>query len=651
MIGNPFLYRAADVRTGSMAEVRNFVNLFGISALGLIRDKMDKLWDFPLLLVSAPGGGKSSLMRIFNPKSLSYIQETAPTGGPKQCLSEMMEDLGAFQNGKPYALGIWLRMSDEYIALQYTDASNQHGLFCAMLNARIILSALIGICELKGLQINKELHRISFSLGSQAESITASSWTKWGADKGDALYSSMAELEANLCDIVDDPFWDGSTQELAHNSGLWSLDLLSNLSILMDDEPLPLQPLVMLDDAHELSEGQLKYLLSLFTSRQLALPFWMSVRKQAFGLQELLSRRLGRGVEAGRDYQYIDLEESKGEFRKRVLEISKLRVQDVAAEIGALSQVFVDFVSDERESFLDNLNSNVAKELKDKVLASAGPELPRFQSLINEIEASYTETHDLCRRLRMLEILIQREVNKPQKSFNFHEMPSGALKKSEQNKAFVEAAELFLAKEFKLPYYFGAKRLIVLASSNIQQFLRLAGALFDEIIMAIRLDKDADSRISPERQNAIITKMAKNFLDEIPVSVLHGNKVSRLIQAIGQMSKHETYRPTASYAPGVTGTALTMRDYEMLYKRARKGDNACIDLFQAIESAVAHNILEPVQNYKCKGKEFLVLYLNRLLCAHFRLPIQKGGFREKSLSTLLGWMEHGYENRQRILWE
>jgi hypothetical protein len=50
MIGNPFLYRAADVRSGTMAEDRNFVNLFGISALGLIKEKMQGLWDIPLFL-------------------------------------------------------------------------------------------------------------------------------------------------------------------------------------------------------------------------------------------------------------------------------------------------------------------------------------------------------------------------------------------------------------------------------------------------------------------------------------------------------------------------------------------------------------------------------------------------------------------------
>jgi hypothetical protein len=121
MIGNPFFYRAADVKSGSMAEDRYFVNLFGVTSLGLIRAKMQSLWDLPLFLISAPGGGKSSLMRIFSASAMHYIKETSQLGGNQQLLAKQMEELGAFVNGEPYALGIWLRMSDEYHSFTRND--------------------------------------------------------------------------------------------------------------------------------------------------------------------------------------------------------------------------------------------------------------------------------------------------------------------------------------------------------------------------------------------------------------------------------------------------------------------------------------------------------------------------------------------------
>jgi hypothetical protein len=439
---------------------------------------------------------------------------------------------------------------------------------------------------------------------------------------------------------------------------MWSIDLLANVNIFIDDKPFKFRPLIMLDDAHELLKVQLQYLFNLLMSRQVAIPFWISLRKQALGLGDLLTERLGRGVEKGRDYQIIDFEKNiRGIFRKCVLEISKLRVQSVTAQIGGLSQAFSDFISDNREEFLlKKLDDRVAREIKNKVLTAAGSEVKRFQRLINEIEGQCSEPHDLCRRLRLLEILIQREMGKPQRSLFFQEVSRETLDKHESNKAVVEAAELFLAKDYKLPYYFSAPRLMTLSSFNIQQFLIVAGALFEEIMMAIRLDRDRESFLSPERQHAIISRVAKDFLKDIPTFVHRGSQVFRFIHAIGDMCRSETYRPTAPYAPGVTGTAITMYEFDILAKGAKKGDEALLELYETIESAIAYNVLEPEPNYKCKQKEFLVLYLNRLLCVPFQLPLQKGGFREQKLSTLIQWMKSGYKKTksnasQATLWK
>jgi hypothetical protein len=655
MISNPFLYRAADVRSGSMAEDRNFVNLFGASALGLIKANLQNVWGLPLLLISAPGGGKSSLMRIFSASALHYIRETSPRGGNQQFLANQMEELGAFLNGEPHALGIWLRMSDEYHAFGHDETAGKQGVFCALLNARIFLSAFNGMCELKDLAINRDLGRISLSLKPNTKNGAVKAWDQWGNTNGKVFYETMASLESALSDMINDPFWDGDQKKLSH-SAIWALDLLPNLDVLIDGKPFVFRPLIMLDDAHELSDDNLKYLFSLLMSRQLEVPFWISLRKQAVGLETILTERLQKGVERGRDYGLIDLEKAgRSDFRKLVLEISSLRVQSVAAQIGGLSQEFVDFISDDREEiFLKNLNENVAQGIKERIVSAAGTELKRFESIIRDIEDQCSEPHDLCRRLRMVEILIQREIGRAQQSFTFNEVSAEALKKHEKNTSIVEAAELFLAREYKLPYYFGAQRLISLSSFNIQQFLKLAGGLFEEIMTAIRLDRDRESFLSPERQHAIIVKTAKDFLKEIPIMSLYGNKVFRLVQAIGEMCRNETYRPTAPYAPGVTGTALTMYDFEILVKGAEKGEENFSELYQTIKSAIAHNILEPETNYKCKGKEFLVLNLNRLLCVPFQLPLQKGGFREQKLTTFLHWLHGDKKGKttasQRELW-
>jgi hypothetical protein len=640
MIGNPFLYRAADTQSGSMAEDRNFVNLFASSALDLINEEMERkgLWELPLLLISSPGGGKSSLMRIFSSSAMHYIQETISISPNIQSLAKKMEELGAFKDGQPYALGIWIRMSEEYQSLSEHNGAIKHGLFCAMLNSRIIMSALQGICQLNGLNIKNDLSRISISLKAVKNNGINRLWTQWGDEKGEILFNKMAALEENLCDMLDDPFWDGDTKKLSH-SGLWSIELLANLEILVDDKIFPCKPLIMLDDVHELSKEQIKYLFSLIMSRQLSLPLWISLRKQAIDLEKLITEKLKKGIEKGRDYYLIDLEKSnRKNFKKIVLDIAGLRVKNVSDKIGGLSQDFVSFLSDEREEFLlEKLDEQVAGKIKERILKIAGSEID-IRELITNVEKQTNQPHDICRRLRRLEILIQREINKPQKSLFSCEISTDVFQNHESKSEIINAAELFLANEYKLPYYFGAQRLITLSSFNIQQFLKLAGALFEESMTAIRLNRDTESFLSPLRQHKILTEKATEFFNEIS-AMRDGNKVLRFINAIAKMCKEETYRLTAPYAPGVTGTAMTMYDFEKLRELSTKDNNA-LECYQTIESAVAHNILEPEPNIKCKGTYFLVLYLNRLLCAHFNLPLQKGGFREQKLSTFFNWINN-----------
>lgn len=650
MIGNPFLYRAADSRRGSLSEIRRFVNLFGVSALGLIKQHIANIWNIPVILLSAPGAGKSSLMRIFSTTATKYIYETASSGGNQEVLAKWMEELGVFKDGKPYALGIWIRMSEEYHFQDHEAEGQQNGLFCSLLNTRLILRFLIGICDWKNLSNNQDLSKVKLSLKPQANTITSEAWKKWGAQNGQELNDKMVELEAQLCDMIDDPFWEGNPSSLSH-SGLWSLDLFANLEIKIDQEPFYFKPLVMLDDLHELTLKQTKYMLSLLVSRQINIPFWISLRKQALDLQSILTQQLDKGVEKNRDFEPIDLDTKgrRSDFKKLALEISKLRVNDAVSQIGSLSHTFIDFISENNQDniFLESLNEKVAQEIKERIIKTAGTEIKRFIGLINEIGQGQLETHEKCRKLRNLEIFIRRELSKPQMYLAFHQTDSNDFEEYEKKKKFGNVEELFLSIEYKLPYYFGASRLITLSSNNILQFLRIAGALFEEIMTAIRLGKDRETFLMPKKQHEIISKTAKAFYNEIPRSVRYGNEVFRLIQAVGYMCNYETYRPTAPYDPGVTGFAITMYDLEMLEKSVKNEEEGYLSLYQAIESAVAHNILIPITNYNCKGKSFFVLYLNRLLCVPFKLPLQKGGFREQTLETLIKWMKSGYRQERK----
>ncbi|MBZ0090571.1 MAG: hypothetical protein K8H90_09355 [Thermoanaerobaculia bacterium] len=241
-----------------------------------------------------------------------------------------------------------------------------------------------------------------------------------------------------------------------------------------------------------------------------------------------------------------------------------------------------------------------------------------------------------------MEILIERDRRKEQKSLDFV-LSSDDLEEREGSDVEA-AAELFLARELGLPYYYGPGRLASLASANIEQFLSLAGDEFEEIVAAALLKRPTD--LPAERQEAMLRKAVDALWQEIPRRVRNGREVRALLEAIGSFARSVTYQPNAPYSPGVTGIAISMADRDRLRdSKAGAGGTGYEGLASAMASAIAHNLLEPILNYKVKGGTWMVLYLNRALCLKFALPLHYGGFRERSLSELAGWLAHGFRPR------
>lgn len=61
-------------------------------------------------------------------------------------------------------------------------------------------------------------------------------------------------------------------------------------------------------------------------------------------------------------------------------------------------------------------------------------------------------------------------------------------------------------------------------------------------------------------------------------------------------------------------------------------------LYRALKSAIAHNVVWIELNYRVKNGDYMVIYLNRLLCPAFDMPLGLGAFRERKLVEMSGWM-------------
>jgi len=242
---------------------------------------------------------------------------------------------------------------------------------------------------------------------------------------------------------------------------------------------------------------------------------------------------------------------------------------------------------------------------------------------------------------RALEILIERELRKTQPTFDFSLDVDDLEHKDDSS--LKAAAELFLSREYELPYYFGSATLSKLATSNIEQFLWLAGEEFEEVVSAAVISPTRVADLTPDRQEAIIKRAAKSLWDEIPRRAANGRSVRTFLEAIAVFSRWYTFQPNAPNDPGVNGIAILMSDREKLLNPsylAKHPDHAVIA--QVIASALAHNLIDADLDYKCKGERWMVLNLNRLLCASYHLPLNYGKFKEKTLPELVIWSTKGF---------
>jgi hypothetical protein len=367
-----------------------------------------------------------------------------------------------------------------------------------------------------------------------------------------------------------------------------------------------------------LTQNQRSSLISIIDERP-PVGVWIAERLDALKEEELLSS----GAESERDVVYINLEKewrSRGDrFMKTALHIADRRAQFAKATIPSFSACLQDVLDSPIWSKkIENAIDTISARIRDKV-----GEAERYKEWINNREIFNGTPLDRAIRWRSLEIILERDLR------NIEE-----LEKREGSNVKA-AAGLFLSREFGFSYYFTDRRLVSIASSNIEQFIWLGASLFEEIISARLIDPNA--LLSPERQEDIIKKTIKTRWEQIPLTIRNGRDVMKFLEAIGKMAFLETTKPNAPYPPGVTGIAISMRARDTLIQ-----DNKYSRLCSILSECIAHNLLEPILDYKVKRGRWMVLYLNRMLCVRFGLPLQYGGFREKTLDELSEWMEKGF---------
>lgn len=625
---NPFHIRFAE----QIGSDRDFLRLFSPGILDILPDT---LWDRINVFRSAPGAGKTSLLRLFTPNALLTVYSYKDFEQYKDIYARMKE-IGAINDEGPCVLAALLSCAHNYASLEDLDLDNarKERLLLSLLNVRIVLAILRSALTLRRYNYPEDLEKLQLECPPEVHLPPGVPHK----GSGRLYYDWASQLEKNICESIDNlvpPIKD----HLSGHDSLFGLWLLRPHSLLCDGSPIAERVVVMLDDVQKLTALQRKKLLSLIVDLRAPTKVWIAERLEALSTDELLSP----GNTEGRDWNLIYLESYWQDHRKRFESFAR-NVADKRAESASEGEI-ASFAGCLEETFdwkdcktevttaLDHVSGRV------HALADAKP---KYREWITLRESTKGTPVDKLLGWRTLEILIERDLLKEQKTFGFIELTEENLQTQDQSDVRT-AAELFISKEFGLPYYYGFTRLCSMASANIEQFLDLSGELFEGVASAsiLSLSKKMPE-VKSNRQEKIVKQTVRRKWDEIVHRVDRPNDIRSLIESTGNFCKWETYKSNAPYSPGVTGIAVRMSDREKLRDPKFLEKDIFARLASIIASCLSYNIFEPVLDYKCKGQRWMVLYLNRMFCVHFDLPLQYGGWREKSLRELCHWIEKGF---------
>jgi len=449
------------------------------------------------------------------------------------------------------------------------------------------------------------------------------------------MFNWANDVEKQVCEIVDS-YGPIDKDGLVGHDSLFSLSLLRPEYITYQGKPLVNQISIMFDDVHKLTPTQRANFLKTIIHLRPPVSVWLFERLEALSPTETFE-----GTTIGRDYRETSLEKFwRPNPNSKAFERAIKNVADKRAKLSyefherSFSDCLKETFDAEWESKLNGINLKLAERVRNEIKSSI-----TFKSWVKEVEKREQLTSSPLEKAiawRTLEIMIIRAKRKAQLTLDL-DLPVLSLDAKEELRVR-ESAELFLAKEFKIPYYYGFTKVSDCSSLNFDQFLSFAGELFEEIISMSLTRKGP--LLPPDRQNQILKRVAEQKWEEIPRRVPRGRDVQGFLEALCVFAQKETFAPSASYPPGVTGVAITMEEYETLLNHLKEGKmDGHANLAYIITICISNNLLDVIPDYNQGGKKWWLLYLNRWLCIKFNLPLGYGGWRGKSINDLIKWVK------------
>lgn len=631
---NPFLERMSE-RTTSDHE---FVEFFSPKILEKLES--DCLHGGVHIFRSPPGAGKTTILRAFTPKALDAFwlaRNTQPES------FRLLRNIGVFvEHDGPQLLGVFISCASGYADLPKAASNVGDGIFRALVDCRVVLRTLRSLLTFVGAVTDAEQAEIRIEYSSEADDLknipraqAVSEILGWAEQREREIYLHLDE-------VVGRP-----GNSVPSHTHFEAITWLQAAKFFYRGRPVAPKRLLMIDDIQKLRHSQREMVLDEIINLRPTIPVWMASRTIAFG-----DKFISQGVRKGRDFHEYRLEDiwingsSGGGFAKFAQSILDRRfAMQTSVPGNSFEQHIVERLTGQQVAELCAQARTVFERETDKYRG-----VSRYSDWLADADREEAvPSMETIFRMFETRILIARD--RVDKQMALELAPLSTSERDERDSSAVKAAaQIFANHDASIPYYFGIDRISSMATYNIDELLNLAAELYDG--MQAKLVQRRGGPLLPDDQEKRLLGAAKKKYDLIPQAHSHGRRAQKLIQSIGEFCRGRTFVPNAPYAPGVTGVRLSHSELERLNSAGNGSSEIIHELRRVLFECVAENILVVRDSKPTTGREGgSIFYLNRTLCAYFRLPLQYGGWQDVSMKLLLDWMSAGFKRNRSLALE
>lgn len=592
-----------------------------------------RLFDRLVVVVGAPGSGKTTLARLLDLPTLLAMRDFSGRNAEIKALVTSLSQAGVLDDLYPTLQALRLPAGGQLRSiweLPY-DERLRHRLLRTMIQAKSVLGWLR---QLEDAGIDLATVKVNTTgVGDAARDDVAATTMAAFRERARVTERAIFKLVGALVPPTED--------QLAQQLGGLAYEPFSaiesfELRDVHGGEGRQLRPMLIVDDAHELHPAQLADVDLWLRDREVKIARWILTRADSIDLSEfrrVLSeedRPTVPGTQPGRDRITFALQDQVGKDRGAFKAIA----EDVARRYLAPLAVFNRSGTTNLRTLLGAANAPELAASDIRNIESDIDKLMRELDISVEarrvLEASYPPGLTADVTAGLTRIMLNRELRRsPQRSLfgGAAQDPSEPDEPKRVNRAVATGAELQLLHEYGRPFYYGFERVAEAANQNIEQFVTLASALVDNLETQIIRGKSP--RLDARQQNKLLRDHAHKLMAEWDFP--YAPRVRKLVTLIAERCLDITRRPNAPLDDGANAYGVLFSELANL--------NPQEDIARVIHYALAYQALVLVEPYECKGKTWALLELGGIAIIAHGLPLSRGGFAEGTIAQLRSAME------------